>query len=57
MHLKRGHQITSYEKIETENRDFFCYYTVEKEKHRNSSVQKSDCKGERYGQETWKRAI
>lgn len=30
MYLKRGYQITSYEKIETENGDFLCYHTMEK---------------------------
>ena len=32
MYLKRGYQITSYEKIETENGDFLCYHTMEKKK-------------------------
>lgn len=32
MYLKRGYQITSYEKIETENGDFLCYHTMEKRK-------------------------
>lgn len=31
MYLKRGYQIVSYEKIETENGDFLCYHTMEKE--------------------------
>lgn len=31
MYLKRGYRITSYEKIETENGDFLCYHTMEKE--------------------------
>ena len=30
MYLKRGYQIISYEKIETENGDFLCYHTMEK---------------------------
>lgn len=30
MYLKRGYQITSYEKIETENGDFLCYHIMEK---------------------------
>ena len=30
MYLKRGYQIASYEKIETENGDFLCYHTMEK---------------------------
>lgn len=30
MYLKRGYQITSYEKVETENGDFLCYHTMEK---------------------------
>lgn len=30
MYLARGYQITSYEKIETENGDFLCYHTMEK---------------------------
>lgn len=30
MYLKRGYQITSYEKIKTENGDFLCYHTMEK---------------------------
>lgn len=30
MYLKRGYQITAYEKIETENGDFLCYHTMEK---------------------------
>ncbi len=30
MYLKRGYQIVSYEKIETENGDFLCYHTMEK---------------------------
>lgn len=38
MYLKRGYQITSYEKIETENGDFLCYHTMEKERGRNSAV-------------------
>ena len=38
MYLKRGYQIVSYEKIETENGDFLCYHTMEKEKCRNLSV-------------------
>lgn len=32
MYLKRGYQITSYEKIETENGDFLCYHTMERRK-------------------------
>lgn len=32
MYLKRGYQITSYEKIETENGDFLCYHIMEKRK-------------------------
>ena len=35
MYLKRGYRITSYEKIETENGDFLCYHTMEKEMCRN----------------------
>ena len=38
MYLKRGYQIVSYEKMETENGDFLCYHTMEKEKCRNLSV-------------------
>ena len=38
MYLKRGYQITSYEKIETENGDFLCYHTMEKERGRNLSA-------------------
>ena len=38
MYLKRGYQIISYEKIETENGDFLCYHTMEKERGRNLSV-------------------
>lgn len=38
MYLKRGYQITSYEKIETKNGDFLCYHTMEKEICRNLSV-------------------
>ncbi len=38
MYLKRGYQIVSYEKIETENGDFLCYHTMEKERGRNLSV-------------------
>lgn len=38
MYLKRGYQIVSYEIIETENGDFLCYHTMEKEKCRNLSV-------------------
>lgn len=34
MYLKRGYQMISYEKIETENGDFLCYHTMEKEKCR-----------------------
>lgn len=30
MYLKRGYEITSYEKIKTENGDFLCYHTMEK---------------------------
>lgn len=30
MYLRRGYQIISYEKIETENGDFLCYHTMEK---------------------------
>lgn len=30
MYLKRGYQIASYEKIETENGDFLCYHTMKK---------------------------
>lgn len=30
MYLSRGYQITSYERIETENGDFLCYHTMEK---------------------------
>ena len=30
MYLRRGYQIISYEKIETENGDFLCYNTMEK---------------------------
>ena len=32
MYLKRGYRIISYEKIETENGDFLCYHTMEKQK-------------------------
>ena len=32
MYLKRGYQITAYEKIETENGDFLCYHTMEKKR-------------------------
>ena len=32
MYLKRGYQIISYEKIETENGDFLCWHTMEKKK-------------------------
>jgi len=49
MYLKRGYQITSYEKMETENGDFLCYHSMEKEIGRKLSVSKGDCKGERYG--------
>lgn len=35
MYLKRGYRIVSYEKIETENGDFLCYHTMEKERRRN----------------------
>lgn len=35
MYLKRGYQIISYEKIETENGDFLCYHTMEKERDRS----------------------
>lgn len=38
MYLKRGYQIVSYEKIETENGDFLCYHTMEKVRGRNLSV-------------------
>lgn len=38
MYLKRGYQIVSYEKIETESRDFLCYHTMEKERGGNLSV-------------------
>lgn len=38
MYLKRGYQIVSYEKIETENGDFLCYHTMEKERGGNLSV-------------------
>ena len=38
MYLKRGYQITSYEKIKTKNGDFLCYHTMEKEICRNLSV-------------------
>lgn len=38
MYLKRGYQIISYEKIETENGDCLCYHTMEKERGRNLSV-------------------
>ena len=38
MYLKRGYQITSYEKIETDNRDCLCYHTMEKERRRNLSL-------------------
>lgn len=31
MYLKRGYQISSYEKIETVNGDFLCYHIMEKE--------------------------
>lgn len=31
MYLRRGYQIISYEKMETENGDFLCYHTMEKE--------------------------
>ena len=31
MYLKRGYQIVSYEKMETENGDFLFYHTMEKE--------------------------
>lgn len=30
MYLKRGYQITSYQKIKAENGDFLCYHTMEK---------------------------
>ncbi len=32
MYLKRGYQITSYEKIQTKNGDFLCYHTMERKK-------------------------
>ena len=38
MYLKRGYEIASYENIETENRDFLCYHTMEKRKE-----QEFDC--------------
>ncbi|MCB6993203.1 GNAT family N-acetyltransferase [bacterium 210820-DFI.6.37] len=38
MYLKRGYQIVSYEKMETENGDFLCYHTMEKVRGRNLSV-------------------
>ena len=38
MYLKRGYQIILYKKIETENGDFLCYHTMEKERGRNLSV-------------------
>ncbi|MCI8464814.1 MAG: GNAT family N-acetyltransferase [Lachnospiraceae bacterium] len=38
MYLKRGYQFLSYEKIKTENGDFLCYHTMEKERGRNLSV-------------------
>lgn len=38
MYLKRGYQIISYEKMETENGDFLCYHTMEKVRGRNLSV-------------------
>ena len=41
MYLKRGYQITSYEKIETENGDFLCYHTMEKEICRNKKTMKN----------------
>lgn len=31
MYLKKGYEIISYERIETENGDFLCYHTMEKE--------------------------
>ena len=45
MYLKRGYQITSYEKIETENGDFLCYHTMEKERGRNSTVLETGISG------------
>lgn len=45
MYLKRGYQITSYKKIETENGDFLCYHTMEKERGRNSSALKTGISG------------
>lgn len=38
MYLRRGYQIISYEKIQTENGDFLCYHIMEKERGRNLSV-------------------
>lgn len=38
IYLKRGYQIISYEKIETENGDFLCYHTMEKVRGRNLSI-------------------
>lgn len=37
MYLRRGYQIVSFEKIETQNGDFLCYHTMEKTK-RNSFI-------------------
>ncbi len=30
MYLNQGYEIASYEKIETENKDFLCCHTMEK---------------------------
>lgn len=38
MYLKRGYQIVSYEKMETENGDVLCYHTMKKERGGNLSV-------------------
>ena len=45
MYLKRGYQITLYEKIETENGDFLCYHTMERERSRNSAVLETGISG------------